>query len=90
LLLATSEHSNTSEQLSTGGRGVVCRARLCVYIHKLPFKKCNPIGVISRGILMRCVLHFRVVAIRLLQGLGLDIPKGAIYTSGYEVIVGQD
>jgi hypothetical protein len=39
---------------------------------------------------MRCVLHFRVVAIRLLQGLGLDIPKGAIYTSGYEVIVGQD
>ncbi len=49
-----------------GGGGGVCRVVCCIYIHKLPFKKCNPIGVISRGILMRCVLHFRVVAIRLL------------------------
>ena len=43
-------------------------------------------GYVLQGILMRCVLHFRVVAIRLLYGLELDIPKGAIYTSGYEVI----
>jgi hypothetical protein len=43
-------------------------------------------GYVLQGILMRCILHFRVVAIRLLQGLGLDIPKGAIHTSGYAFI----
>ena len=59
----------------------MCRARLCVYIHKLPFKKCNSIGL--------CFTGYTYEVRFALQGLGLDIPKGAIYTSGYEVIVGQ-
>ena len=70
-----------------GGGGESCVARVCVYIYiNCPLKNVTQMGYVLQGILMRCILHFRVVAIRLLQGLGLDIPKGAIHTSGYAFI----
>jgi hypothetical protein len=43
------------------GRGAsVCRALYCIYIHNLPFKKCNLIGLYFYSILMRCILHLWV------------------------------
>ena len=85
----SSEHTYTSEQLCTGGGGSrVARCVVYIYIN-CPLKNVIQMGYVLQGILMKCILHFRVVAIRLLQGRRLDIPKGAIYTSGYAVIVGQ-
>ena len=38
----------------------VCRKLCCIYIHNLPFKKCNLIGLYFYSILMRCILHLWV------------------------------
>ena len=35
--------------LKQGWRGSVCCALCCIYIHKLPFKKCNLIGLCFLG-----------------------------------------
>jgi hypothetical protein len=34
---------------NNGGRGSLCDIHLVIYIHKLPFKKCNLIGLCFLG-----------------------------------------
>ena len=66
LQLASSEHLDTSKQVCRGGGGSRV-VRGCVYIYiNCPLKNVTQMGYVLQGILMRCILHFRVVAIRLL------------------------
>ena len=50
IFMFTSVQTFTSIQMFTGGWGeLVCCALYCIYIHKLPFKKCNLIGLCFLG-----------------------------------------
>jgi len=45
----------------TPGGGESCVVRVCVYIYiNCPLKNVIQLGFVLQGILMRCVLHFRV------------------------------